>query len=73
MNVKEIVAEYLKANGYDGLHVEDHYDVCGCRLDDLIPCDNCSGKCVAGYLLPGDDEADWYIGPRRNNAIMSGS
>jgi hypothetical protein len=32
--VKDIVIEYLKANGYDGLCSSD----CGCKIDDLIPC-----------------------------------
>lgn len=61
MNVKEIVAEYLKTNGFDGLHAEDQ---CGCRLDDLIPCDDACGSCTAGYLLPGDEDSPWYIGEK---------
>ena len=35
MTVKDIVTEYLKAHGYDGLAAED----CGCGLDDLMPCE----------------------------------
>jgi hypothetical protein len=34
MTVKEIVAEYLKSNGYDGLCNE----ICGCGLEDFMPC-----------------------------------
>lgn len=36
MTVQEIVAEYLKNNGYDGLCNED----CGCGLEDFMPCVN---------------------------------
>jgi len=46
MTVKEIVEKYLRENGYDGLYCED----CGCRLDDLIPCDwGDFQDCKAGY------------------------
>jgi len=38
MTVKEIVAEWLKANGYGGLCNTD-ID-CGCELADLMPCDS---------------------------------
>lgn len=34
MTVKEIVIEYLKENGYDGLCNNS----CGCGIDDLFPC-----------------------------------
>ena len=45
MNVKEIVIEWLKTNGYDGLACED----CGCFLDDLMPCENNVQGCKPGY------------------------
>ena len=34
MKVKEMLIEYLKANGFDGLYCED----CGCQLSDLATC-----------------------------------
>ena len=37
-NVREIVEQYLKENGYDGLYNE--IGECGCPCDDLMPCDN---------------------------------
>jgi hypothetical protein len=37
MNIKEIVAKYLKENGYDGLVNPDIWK-CGCHLDDLMSC-----------------------------------
>ena len=48
MNVKEIVADYLTTNGYDGLCNADIQ--CGCGLDDLFPC-VCMNEtsCVPGY------------------------
>lgn len=49
MTVKEIVAEYLKANGYGGL--SDGYD-CGCFDDDLIPCGEGCDQCVAVFKIP---------------------
>jgi len=44
MTVRDIVAAYLVANGYDGLCVYG----CGCTIDDLMPCD-----CPADYYKPG--------------------
>lgn len=34
MTIPEIVTEWLKARGYDGLAGDE----CGCKLDDLMPC-----------------------------------
>lgn len=36
MEVQEIVAVWLKDNGYDGLFSEDYE--CGCEISDLMPC-----------------------------------
>ena len=71
MTVKEIVKKYLEENGFDGLYCDD----CGCKTDDLIPCDNegCL-DCQPGYKNPytPDDEEDdlvwagnWRIGPEK--------
>lgn len=56
MTVREIVRDYLKANGYDGLFSPGE---CGCTLDDLAPCEggwvgNGIGDCEAGYRVPCD-------------------
>lgn len=57
MNVREIVCDWLKAHGMDGLAADD----CGCGIDDLAPCgdigtNDCVGarkcKCDQGS---GDD------------------
>lgn len=46
--VIEIVREYLLKNGYTGLCNEAG---CGCQLDDLVPCGEIMGDCMAGMAL----------------------
>lgn len=53
MTLKEIVAEYLKTNGYDGLFNGD----CACLVDDLLPCEHQCDDCIPGYKVP----CDWHI------------
>ena len=73
MTVKEIVAAYLKANGYDGLCDEN----CGCYPTDdgLFICegDGCLG-CRPGYQqIITDSNNDAYgeegIGPNKPDAL----
>ena len=54
MTVKEILIEWLKEHGYNGLLNDD--DFC-CGLDDFIPC-NCEGieGCQPGYRIKCDPE-----------------
>ncbi len=68
MTIKEIVDQYLKANGYDGL--VDFMGGCSCNLDDgLMPCDlDCIAGCSAGYKVPcnpetcqADGDCKWHI------------
>ncbi len=49
MTTAEIVADWLRAHGYDGLAGED----CGCALDDLMPCGEIHLDCVAGHQVLG--------------------
>jgi hypothetical protein len=59
MNLREIVAEYLIKNGYDGLFSDSE---CACKNEDLFPCDNPAYDCQAGYLTPCDCGGhDWHI------------
>ena len=45
----EMVAEWLRANGYDGLCNPDAG--CGCGLDDLMPCNQASDSfCVCAPM-----------------------
>lgn len=65
MTVKEIVTEYLKAHGYDGLFANTaDFDGCACELDKLIPCEGMAEDCQAGYFTPCDcgNDCDWHIG-----------
>ena len=62
--VREIVREYLVANGYDGLWNDD----CGCPLDDFMPCDpdwKFIGDCQPGHAKTWveDGEVVSGIGP----------
>lgn len=58
MRVKEIVAEWLENNGYDGLYYPDG---CACQIHDLAPCGNINEDCQAGHLL-NDEEFEFEIG-----------
>lgn len=59
MDVKTITLLYLEANGFDGLR----NDECGCKLDDLFPCDYAgTERCKPGYLVKdGTGEWDFLI------------
>lgn len=50
ITAKEIIAEWLKANGYDGLYNHE----CGCLIDDLIPCGEDPSLCEAGIARERD-------------------
>lgn len=63
MTVAEIVKDYLKREGYDGLYEAGE---CACKVDDLIPCcdDVSIADCEAGYLAPCPPdcgEHEWHI------------
>lgn len=62
MTVKEIIEQHLKAGGFDGLFVPGE---CSCLLDDLCVCDGCMLECQPGFLLDGDEDCDFYVGPYR--------
>ncbi|WP_417003698.1 hypothetical protein [Adlercreutzia sp.] len=53
-NVREIVAQWLRENHYDGLcNAEGE---CGCGLDDLMPCQCINEReCVCAYEIPVPD------------------
>lgn len=55
MTVADIVRDWLREHGYDGLYVEDD---CACDLDDLAPCQNIQLECEAGYKHPCPTECD---------------
>ena len=60
MRALDIVAEYLRQNGFDGLCHEA--TECGCKLADLQPCGEMFADCEPAYchdLPPGDDREFW--------------
>ena len=61
MTVREIIKKYLEDNGFDGLcniNVE-----CGCRLDDLCPCQENCFLCEPGYDQGPSKGGDFFIYP----------
>jgi hypothetical protein len=50
MTVLEIVKDWLKEHGYDGLYLPiGDGEACGCSLDDFAPCGEIDGDCQAAY------------------------
>jgi hypothetical protein len=64
MTVREIITDYLKVNGFDGLCRPG----CGCGLDDLAPCGCNTDQCMPAFKrirndnCPDDCEGDVEIG-----------
>lgn len=59
--VFEIVVDYLKVNGFDGLY--NGYTDCACEVGDISPCGEMSSECQAGYRFPCNcGEHDFHIG-----------
>lgn len=63
MTVKEIVEEWLKANGYDGLIWGLNPDeACGCQIGDLMICESRCDGCQPAYRGPDPSgDADWLM------------
>jgi hypothetical protein len=60
MNVKEIIVDYLKKNGFEGLYNAD--GECGCLLEDLMPCGEGGDYCEPGYKRPCDcGDHDFHV------------
>jgi hypothetical protein len=63
MTVKEIVLQYLKDNGYDGLYYEDQ---CGCMIYNLMPCGCDKDDCRPGHLIKEETPCfDFVIGEKK--------
>lgn len=58
--IRNITRQWLKDNGYDGLCQADSY--CGCELDNLMPCEEPSPECQAGYKVPCPGEGTCELG-----------
>jgi len=67
LTVREILTDWLKEHGYDGLYCDE----CGCEIDDLAPCDESCVACRPGYKWPctcgkpREHEYDFYVCPTR--------
>lgn len=69
MNLKKIVEQWLRGNKFEGLYG----DICGCEVDDLMPCDEPSIACKPGFKVPcpgpedceNDGGCPWHIGPTK--------
>lgn len=60
-SVRMMVAEYLRANNFDGLAGDD----CGCELSDLMPCsENDISTCEGGHKVkcPTEEHDGWQGG-----------
>lgn len=78
-SVKEVLTDWLKVNGYDGLFNEG---ICGCCVDDLMPCHEPSPDCQAGYMVSCCEchdqehcsmgqEYDYLISPKKGTCSIS--
>jgi len=54
MTLKEIVKQWIKERGFEGLWREG----CACKLDNLMPCSEPGEDCEAGYEAPCDGTCD---------------
>lgn len=64
MTVREILVEWLKKHGYDGLYFQGvDFIECGCHVDDLILCDSYCCNCIPGVKT--DRHAPELISPRK--------
>lgn len=67
ITVLDILDQYLRANGYDGLVNPDAE--CGCRLGDLRPCASDFSGCEPAYRREHED--GWRMCRRKADAEAS--
>ena len=77
-DVKQIIEDYLKSQGYDGLYNSD--GECGCEMSDLFPCDESPVNCIPGYKSQCDEECQhegrdggWHMGSVKKTPIKTQS
>jgi hypothetical protein len=75
MTALDILHDWLKTNGYDGL-VDDNGE-CGCELGNLVMCESDPTSCIAGHKVECDcgEDCSFHIapGPRPITKRESGS
>jgi hypothetical protein len=66
MTVRNILEQWLREHGYDGLYTTD----CGCKIGDLVPCGEDCTECMPGVLTSPDPDEDveWYVGPKEGDS-----
>ena len=69
MELRDIVKAWLQEHGYDGLCKSDLE--CGCHISNLMPCDEPSMECEAGYSVPvpPDSDAHFWIAPMKPQEV----
>ncbi|HDY89554.1 MAG TPA: hypothetical protein ENH82_15765 [bacterium] len=61
--VKNIIEDYLKKHGFDGLYYPGE---CSCKIGDLQPCDSPCMACEPGYITSDPSgEYDYLIGAKK--------
>lgn len=68
--VNEILQEWLKAHGYDGLC--SPWESCGCSMDDLAPCGYLNGDCRAAYKHTQQANGSCYCEVKEISEIEDG-
>ncbi len=63
MTCAEIIENYLKENGFDGLYCSGAN--CACKNGDLFPCMESPDECIPGYLHVNPNNGDWNIRPEK--------
>lgn len=56
--VRSILADWLRANGYDGLITDG--GGCGCGVDDLMPCGEPAPSCRPAYVHRDTPDFEFY-------------
>ncbi len=76
VSVDEILIDWLKSHGYDGLYQED--GECACLVTDLCPCGEGAGDCRAGMLANCNAETcangggcNFHISERGHKDLMT--
>ena len=67
MTIRQIVEQRLRKDGFDGLCC----DGCGCRVGDLMPCNDPVMSCVPGHIRRGAFDGvrnSWIIVPPQDAA-----
>ncbi len=60
--VAEILRQYLKMHGYDGLCCQGG-DGCGCGMNDFIPCQDAIDNCAPAYRADPPEDNEYDAGP----------